>query len=193
VSAPFAFVILAASTGGLAAIAEVLSHLPGGFAAAVAIVLHRAPLRHDPLPAILSRATALPVTSATGGQLIVPGTAYVAPASAHLYVDASRSFALVGGKRFRSARCSADPLLTSAAEVFGPQVIAVILTGRGRDGTAGAAVVKHAGGIVIAQDLATAAAPQMPQAARAGGVVDSTLPLSRIGPRILELVGSGLR
>jgi two-component system chemotaxis response regulator CheB len=86
---------------------------------------------------------------------------------------------------------SADPLLISASEVFGSHVIAVVLTGMGRDGAAGAAAVWHAGGVVIAEDVRTARAPSMPAAAIATGAVASTLPLDRIGPHLLELVAAG--
>ena len=86
-------------------------------------------------------------------------------------------------------RPSADLLFESAARSSGA-VIAVVLTGNGMDGAAGAAVVRSAGGLVIAQDQATSAFFGMPHAAIISGVVDFVLPLEEIGPALIDLAGS---
>jgi two-component system chemotaxis response regulator CheB len=183
-----ALVILAASAGGLDAISQLLSELPGDFPAAVAVVLHRA-TRHqaDPLREILHARTALRVTLADTGAAIRPATVYIAPPDSHLRIDAEQRFVSQPGPAFRHVKSSADPLLISAAEAFGPRLVAVILTGKGRDGALGAAAVSYAGGIVLAQEPATASAAGMPEAAIATGAVHSVLPLERIAARLIAL------
>ena len=182
-------VVLAASTGGVAALSAVLAGLPGDLPAAVVVVLHRMERRVDLLVPILARRTPLRVEAAAHGVAIRPATVYVAPAGGHLRVEADATFSLRTGVRFRSVTSAADPLLVSAAERYGAAVIAVILTGTGRDGAAGAAVVRHAGGLVIAQDPATSRARGMPEAAIATRAVHATVPLAEIAARVVGLVG----
>jgi two-component system chemotaxis response regulator CheB len=88
------------------------------------------------------------------------------------------------------ARWSADALLSFAARVYGPRLIAVVLSGRLTGGAAGADAVKREGGRVLVQDPATADAPSMPNAALATGGVDSTLPPDSIGKALVAFCGT---
>jgi two-component system chemotaxis response regulator CheB len=81
----------------------------------------------------------------------------------------------------------ADPLLTSAADVFGSRMIAVVLSGRLNGGAAGVQAVKRRGGRVLAQDPTTAIIPAMPDAALATGCVDFALPPESLGRAIVAL------
>jgi two-component system chemotaxis response regulator CheB len=83
---------------------------------------------------------------------------------------------------------SANPLLESAAGAFGDRTIAVVLTGSGLDATDGVQTVKARGGIVIAQDPASADFDRMPQSAVSTGVVDHVLPLEAIAPALVAIV-----
>jgi hypothetical protein len=86
-----------------------------------------------------------------------------------------------------------DALLSSVADSFGARVIAIVLTGMGRDGAAGAGAVHAAGGTVLVQDEETAEQPAMPRAVVEAGVADRVLPLHDIGRAVLDLViGRGL-
>jgi two-component system chemotaxis response regulator CheB len=80
-----------------------------------------------------------------------------------------------------------DPLFSSAAQVWGSWVLAVILTGMGNDGTRGAVDVVAAGGNVIAQDEATSVVWGMPGSAAQAGLCSAVLPLERIGAKIVRL------
>jgi chemotaxis response regulator CheB len=82
-------------------------------------------------------------------------------------------------------------LLTSASEVLGKRLIAVVLTGSGRDGTDGVQSVHARGGVVIAQDPATVRYSHMPAAAIASGAVTQVLPVEKIGPALIALVREG--
>jgi two-component system chemotaxis response regulator CheB len=184
---PYGLVAIAASAGGIPALQRLLSTLPPAFPAPVAVVLHRTRRQEDLLPLVLGRSSALPVRRVEPGRPKQAGTVYIAPPDAHLIVAPDRRFDLMGGRRIRHVLSSANPLLTTAAEVLGP-VIGVVLTGMGRDATDGVQAVKQAGGVVIAQDEATSEWFSMPQSAIATGAVDYVLPLDRIGAKLVELL-----
>ncbi len=183
----YGLVAIAASAGGITALQTLLSTLPRDLPVPVAVVLHRSRREVDLLPMVLGRSSTLPVRPAEPGKPVQPGTVYVAPADAHLLVGSDRRFELMDGGRIRHVRSSADPLFSSAAHVLGP-VIGVVLTGMGEDGTDGVQAMKRAGGIVIAQDEATAEWFGMPRSAIGTGAVDYVLPLDRIGAKLVELL-----
>ena len=109
-----------------------------------------------------------------------------------MVVTPGRCFASVDGRRIRHVLSSANPLLDSAAGVYGARLIAVVLTGGDSDATDGVQAVKAAGGTVIVQDPATALIGAMPRAAIETGVVDEVLPLEAIGPAVVRLVAERL-
>ena len=187
----FHIVVVAASAGGLDALSRILSQLPSTFPAALAIVQHRASSYPHLLADILRQRTRLGVRDAEDGDEARPGIAYIAPPGIHLVVDARRRFALIDGAKVKHARPSGDLLFTSAAEAFGPRVIALVLTGGDGDGSGGLSVVKEHGGTVISQDEASARDPSMPKAAVATGNVDYILPLASIASKLEGLVLGG--
>jgi len=179
-------VAFVASAGGVQALGEVLGALPPDLDAALIVLLHLLPDHRSHLAAILGRKTELRVKEAEDGDRLEAGCVYVAPPDVHLYVEAGGTLALRDGPAVNHLRPSGDVLLSSLAEVCGGRCLAVVLTGLGRDGTAGAEAVKKAGGRVIAQDAATSEFPAMPQAAIAAGVVDQVLPLDEIAPAVVD-------
>jgi len=181
-------IVIAASLGGPAAIGTILGSFPPDFAAATVLLQHRAPLPGSAWLDVFRRYTRLPVTEITPGTTIRPGVGYLAPPSRHVVVSPDRIFHLRDGQRIRGLLASANPLLDSAAESMGRNVIAVVLTGSGRDATDGVQAVKAHGGYVIAQDHATSRNFEMPASALAAGAVDEMLPVQEIGPRIVSLV-----
>lgn len=181
-------VVIAASAGGVEALGTVLSTLPADLNAAVAIVQHRRPESESRLHEILGRRTQLPVRVASGGEPIAGSTIYIARPDLHLRVERDRRFTYMDGRRVRFVRSSANPLFESAAPIFGNRLIAVVLTGYGKDGTDGVQTVKSHGGIVIAQDRESSTQSEMPDAAVRTGTVDYVLPLDQIGPMIAALV-----
>jgi two-component system chemotaxis response regulator CheB len=143
------------------------------------------------LPEILQKRVKLRVELAGIGTAICPATVYIAPPDSHLRIDPAHRFATEPGPLLWHVRSAADPLLISAAAGFGAALVAVILTGKGRDGALGAAAVRRAGGTVLAQDPATSDAAGMPQAAIATGAVHSVLSLVDIAPRLVTLAARG--
>jgi two-component system, chemotaxis family, protein-glutamate methylesterase/glutaminase len=180
-------VILAASAGGIEAISNILDTLPVGFPTPIAVLQHRSPTVPSVLEKILGRRCKLRVKNAERGERFVPGTVYVAPTAEHLIVGSDHRFYHHDGTRVHHLRSAADPLIRSAAHSLDGKVIAVILTGGGRNGTDGVRDVKALGGTVIAQDPATALHGAMPRAAIATGAVDYVLPLEEIGPMLVWL------
>jgi two-component system chemotaxis response regulator CheB len=179
-------VAIVGSAGGIRAMEEVLGRLPGDLGAAVIIVLHLTPQHRSLLAEILSRKTALAVKQAEDGDDLAPGIVYVAPPDAHLLVTSEGRLRLDHSELVHHVRPSADALLLSIAGEHKGRCLAVILSGTGIDGAAGAAAVKQAGGTVLAQDEATSEHFGMPGAAILAGGVDEVLPVAEIARAVID-------
>jgi two-component system chemotaxis response regulator CheB len=184
-------VAISTSAGGIRALQSVLTSLPASLAAAVLVVQHLLPDRDSHLVEILRWHTRLEVLQARSAQRVDQGVVYVAPPDAHLIVGIDRRVVLSHLPPVHHCRPSGDRLFESLPAAFGRGAVAVVLTGFGRDGAAGAQCVRRAGGTVIVQDPETAQFGDMPRAALREGAVDHILPLDAIGPMVLELVASG--
>jgi chemotaxis response regulator CheB len=180
-------VVIAASAGGINALVEVLSRLPADLPAAVLIVQHLRDDRPTRLHEHLARLSSLPVRLAEDGLPLEAGVVYLAVPGQHLRVEGS-TLVLDRGEPVHYVRPSADVLFASAAQVFGPKVIGVVLSGTGHDGTRGCQEIKGKGGITIAQGEKTSRYFAMPGAAIEADAVDYVLPLGKIAGKIAELV-----
>ncbi len=184
----FDVVAVAASAGGLHALGVVLGGLPAGFPAAVLAVQHLTPGRDSQLADLLRPGCALPVAWAADGDRPRPGAVFLAPPDRHLLLAAGGTLVLSDGPPEHFTRPAADPLFRSVAAARGPRAVAVVLTGADSDGADGAAAVRAAGGVVIAQDPGSAFAPGMPAAAIAAGAASRVLPLGEIAPALVALI-----
>lgn len=180
-------IVMASSAGGIQALQAVLSALPANFPIPIAIVQHRTAALPNRLAEVLGARSSLSVKIAREGEIMAPGTVYLAPPDRHLTVGRDRSVRLIDGRRIRHVHSSANPLFASAAESLGGRVIAVVLTGGDRDATDGVQSVRAAGGVVLAQDEATSEFFAMPQSAINTGCVDSILALPDIAPALVRL------
>jgi two-component system chemotaxis response regulator CheB len=158
----FRIIVIAASAGGIAPLCQIIDALPEDLDAAIFVVVHTAPGRRSFLPEVINRHSSLPARHAVDGQPIEPGQVIVAPPDGHHMVLAGGRVRLVEGPREHNTRPAADPLFRSAAP-YGRRTIGVVLSGLGRDGAAGAAAIKEAGGTIIVQSPATAAFRPMPE------------------------------
>ena len=176
-------VAVAVSTGGPAALADILSHLPADFPSPIVLVQHMPQMFTRFLAERLNAQTALSVAEALDGQAVRPGTVYVAPGDYHLTVQ-KRNGAIVTAldqqPPLHSHRPSADALLRSVANTYGPRGLAVVLTGMGQDGVSGCEAMTNAGGRVIAQDEATSVVWEMAGLVVGAGLADAVLPLGAI-------------
>src|SRR3954452_11334788 len=181
-------VALVSSLGGLDALSRVLKVMPVQLPACVIALQHADPSRASQLARLLDRVGPLPVTEARDGVALAPGQVLVAPSGFHTLVTRDRTVALVRSGERPPNRPSADLLLASLAVAVGPDAIAVVLTGFGHDGAAGATAIKRLGGMLIASSLATSQASSMPEAAIDTGVVDHVLALDDIGAAVARLI-----
>ncbi|AFZ03240.1 chemotaxis protein CheB [Calothrix sp. PCC 6303] len=184
----FRIVAIACSAGGLQAVSKVISALPANFPVPIVIVQHLDPKHRSMMADILSRRTKLQVKQAEQGELMNPGTIYIAPPNYHLLVTSQGSVELTQSEVIHFVRPSADVLFESVANSYESQAIAVILTGTGVDGAVGVREIKEKGGIVIVEDSETSEFDGMPKAAIKTGIVDQVLPLSEIARALITLV-----
>ena len=179
---------IGASAGGVDALIRVVRELPPDLGAAVCIVLHVPSSGRSLLASILNRQTRLPVVDAGEDQLLRAGCVYVAPNDRHLIVSDGH-LRLDRGPKENGVRPSVDVLLRTLAAAYGPRAIAVVLSGALGDGSAGAAAVRNAGGLVVVQDPEDATVASMPESAlRAVGTADAVLRAEAIGPALARLV-----
>ncbi len=182
-----AAIVIAVSTGGPSALAEILPRLADPAFPPIVIVQHMPREFTDHLAARLSKLCQRPVTQAVDGQPLTSGSVVLAPGGMHIEVVDSHHQPRVSfnyGPPENSCRPSADVLFRSAARVFGSETLAMVLTGMGSDGLAGCRDIAAAGGTVIAQDEPTSIVWGMPGQVVRAGLADKVLPLDQIGPTI---------
>jgi two-component system, chemotaxis family, protein-glutamate methylesterase/glutaminase len=179
-------VVIGASAGGIEALRTLVGGLPPDFQTPIAVVLHMPPQAPGVLAEILDRVGPLRATNAVNSERIQPGHIHVAPPDWHLVVEPGK-LRVVKGPRENRFRPAIDPLFRSAAQVYGPAAVGVLLTGSLDDGTAGMWAIKQLGGTTIVQDPAEALFSSMPQSAIDHVQVDHVVPLARIPPLLVEL------
>ena len=187
----FDIVAMVSSAGGLAAVRNILEHLPGDFPAAIVIVQHLDPRHRSLMAGILDHHTPLAVKEAEEGDRLVSGHVWLAPPDRHLLVNSDRSLSLSQSELVHFLRPSGDLLFESVAASYTDRAIAVVLTGTGSDGSMGVRGIKKMGGTVIVQDPQHAEFRGMPEAAIATQLVDFVLPLDDIAGALMTLVGYG--
>jgi two-component system chemotaxis response regulator CheB len=184
----YEIVAIGASTGGPAAILEILRALPSPFPLPILLVLHINEPFGVAFAEWLDGQSKIRVSYARDGDLVsaMAGRVIMAPPESHLVLSAGR-LRLTQDPARHSCRPSIDILFESAAREYGASVIACLLTGMGRDGAAGLLDVRRAGGLTIAQDEATSVVYGMPREAVILGAAERELPLAQIGPALSAL------
>lgn len=180
-------VVIGASAGGMEALQKVVSRLPAGLPASVFVVWHLSPGAKTILASVLTKAGALPASIPEDGDRIEQGRVYVAPNDHHMLIE-SGYIRIARGPKENRFRPAVDPLFRSAAYIYGPRVVGVVLTGALDDGTAGLWTIKLRGGTAIVQDPSDALIRGMPLSALDNVAVDHRVPADRIGELIARLV-----
>ncbi len=189
---PYQAIALGCSTGGPDALSKVLSGLPASLPVPVLIVQHMPPVFTRLLAQRLDMTCPLRVTEAVEGDEVVPGRVLIAPGGSHLEVRRRGTSVVV---RLSDAppenfcRPAVDVLFRTAVNVYADRLLAVVLTGMGRDGEKGARLVRTAGGEVIVQDEATSVVWGMPGAVTNAGLADKVVPLTRVPAEVLTALG----
>lgn len=186
-------VVIGTSTGGPKALNFVLPRFDPGFPVPIVVVQHMPPDYTGMMARRMNEVCQLPVVEAVDGQGIVPGTIYLAPGGRHLKIESSlRSNAFVAkltdDAPENSCRPAVDYTLRSAVEVCGGDILAVIMTGMGKDGRKSCEQAKNLGGTIFTQDAATSAVYGMPKAIVDAGLSDRELPLAKIAAAITRHV-----
>jgi two-component system chemotaxis response regulator CheB len=185
-----AIVVVGISTGGPQALKLFIPRLPADLAVPIAVVLHM-PVGYTELYARkLNEQSALTVVEAEDAQLVTPGVVYIAPAGRHLSFQRNAAGVVVTHLDVRPLdtpyRPSADVLFQSAAAVYGPRVLGVVMTGMGSDGKEGAAWIKAKGGAVMTEAEASCVVYGMPRSVVEAGLSDEEVPLELMAEAILE-------
>ena len=187
-------VLIGTSTGGPKALHEVIPRLPAITNAAILIVQHMPPGFTRSLAERLDALSQITVKEAEHGEKIVPGYAYIAPGDYHLTVSRPASglrdlyITLTKDPPRGGHRPSVEPMLESAAQHFWSDMICVIMTGMGNDGSRGVRLIKERGGKVIAEHQSSCIVYGMPKAAVETGCVDKITMLKDISSEIFRML-----
>ena len=179
-------IAIGASTGGPAALNQVLSALPADFLIAILVVQHISFGFVEGLAGWLDAACKLSVKVAEHGERIQPGVVYIAPDERHMEVGYGR-IRLRQGDLVNGHRPSATVLFESVAKAYGPAAMGVILTGMGSDGAVGMKALRETGAITIAQNEESCVVFGMPKEAIALGAVRHIVPLEKMGRTMMAL------
>jgi two-component system, chemotaxis family, CheB/CheR fusion protein len=156
-------VAVGSSAGGIGALSGLVSSLPDDFDAPIVVAQHLDPNRESHLKEILARKSPLPVKTVTEHEPLQAGVVFVVPSNRHVNITDSE-IDLSSEPSSGQPMPSINLLMETAARVFGENLIAIVLSGTGTDGTEGARTVSQAGGTVIIQDPETAEFGEMPLA-----------------------------
>ena len=184
-------VAIGTSTGGPNALTALIPRLPADFPVPIVIVQHMPPLFTRLLAERLSGLGRLKVQEGKEGETLRPGHVWIAPGDHHMTVTRKgREFVLGVNEDApeNSCRPAVDVLFRSVAQCYGVNVLAVVLTGMGADGTRGSAVIRQAGGQVIVQDEASSVVWGMPGSVVAAQLADQIYPLDGIGSEMVRRV-----
>jgi two-component system chemotaxis response regulator CheB len=190
---PLRALALGASTGGIHALGRFFAALPRRIGAPILVTQHLPPAFMPVFARQLEHAAGRPAEVAEEGTRLRDDVILVAPGHAHMTVRERAGqvrVALDTAPLETNCLPAVDPMFASLAEVFGAGVTAVVLTGMGRDGLAGARKVVAAGGGVLAQDEESSAVWGMPRAVVLGGCASAVLAPEALAQRIAGEVGA---
>lgn len=187
---PTRLVVVGTSTGGPRALFDVIPRLPQDLQAGVLIVQHMPPGFTRSLASRLNDVSSLEVREAEDGAPIALGQALLAPGDFHMVVKRDGRVSLEKSPPLHGVRPAVDVTMESAATVFRQKTVAVVLTGMGRDGTAGALSIHRAGGTVLAEDESTCVVYGMPRSAFEAGAVDRVVRLDQVADAIVHAVSA---
>ncbi|MFQ5659261.1 MAG: chemotaxis response regulator protein-glutamate methylesterase [Gammaproteobacteria bacterium] len=183
----FGLAVIGASTGGPVALEQLLKRLPSTFAMPVLLVQHMPSTFTLAFAERLDRLCAVEIKEAEHGDRLEAGRVYIAPGGKQTYVRKNGSGACIEIGEAPSQvtyRPCVDITFNSVANSVRQKVLAIVLTGMGSDGCAGASLLKQKGATIWAQDEASCVVYGMPMAIAKANLADSILPLDEIGQRL---------
>ncbi len=180
-------IVIGASTGGPMCLRRIIREIPAGFPVPIALVQHIGDEFVPGLAEWLGQNASVPVVLARNGEPVRPGTVVVAPGGVHIRLEPGHVVRFDRGPRLHHCKPAVDVLFHSAAKAFRSRVVAVLLTGMGRDGADGMRAIKQGRGLTIAQDEESSTVYGMPGAAVELGAVDQIMAPAEIGQWLAEL------
>jgi two-component system chemotaxis response regulator CheB len=162
---PDRLLVIGGSAGSLQIILSALSAIGDDFPMPVLVVIHRNGIFESNLEELFYSRTAMVTKEVEEKDQPMAGTVYLCPADYHVLFEKDHSFSLDYSERVHFSRPSIDVTFRSAADVYGPGVIGLLLSGGNADGAEGLAYMQERGGRTIVQDPLTADVPYMPQQA----------------------------
>jgi len=187
---------IAVSTGGPSALMDLIPRFPKDFPVPIVIVQHMPATFTTLLAERLALKSRIRVAEGRAGQTLAAGCALIAPGDFHMAVARdghSIRLRLHQEPPENSCRPAADVLFRSVASVYGSHVLAVVMTGMGRDGFVGCERIREAGGQIIVQDEQSSVVWGMPSFVVSAGLADQILSLTALGPEIIRKVGNHRR
>ncbi len=185
-------IAIGASTGGPPALQNIFSAFTDKLPIAVVVSQHMPAGFTRAFADRLDRSTAMEVREAKDGDLVMPGRILIAPGGKNMVFKAANGEVVakvVDPSPEDRYIPSVDAMFISLAEIYGPKLVAVVLTGMGNDGSRGVRAVKSAGGQVLAEAEDSAVVFGMPREAIATGLVDKIAPLDRMAREIVLRCG----
>jgi two-component system, chemotaxis family, protein-glutamate methylesterase/glutaminase len=182
-------VLIACSTGGPRALADLLPKLPASVGDGVLVVQHMPRGFTAPLAERLNRASSLRVSEAVDNERVESSRVLVAPGGHHMRIVSPGVISLSDTPAIGGLRPRADITISDAAAVFGDRLLLVVLTGMGSDGLEGAAAVREAGGRILVEAASSCVVHGMPRVIADAGLADAELDLSALPAAILAEAG----
>lgn len=186
---PDKLLVIGGSAGSLQVILALLAAIGEDFPMPVLIVLHRNGGFESSLEDLFSSRTRLPIREVEEKDPLRAGTVYLCPADYHVLLEKDHSFSLDYSERVHFSRPSIDVTFRSAADIFGPGLICLLLSGGNADGAEGMQYAKERGGLTVVQEPATADVPYMPQQVINRMKVDFIVPTDEIPAFVRQLGG----
>lgn len=189
-TSPSYIVGIGASSGGLDSLERVFGAFPPDSGMALVVVQHLPPERRGAMADLISRHTEMPVVVATDQRTVVANTVYLVPPSHNL--ELSDGKLVLTPRMDRSLdvpNFAIDQFFVSLAIDAAERAVGVVLSGTGSDGAHGAAAIRSAGGVVLAEDPTTAKFADMPQAAIDTGAVSRVCQANALAGELLRHVG----
>lgn len=180
-------IVVGGSAGAVQALSRILPALPADFPRALLIVVHVPPDRDNALVPLYQSKCQVEVKEAEDKEPVRPGVVYFAPSDYHLLVETNGSVSLSSDEHVNMSRPAIDVLFETAADAFGPELTAIVLTGANHDGASGAKAVAAAGGSVVVQRPEGAYAVAMPTAALAACPGATQLSIDEIASYLVSL------
>ena len=178
--------VIACSTGGPKALAELIPALPANLGCGIVIVQHMPAGFTGSLAERLDRASKLGVREAKTGDRLTPGVALLAPGGYHLHLTGDGGVRVTDEPEIGGLRPRADITIADAAAVYRNRLVLAVLTGMGKDGLEGARDVRRLGGRILVEDESTCTVYGMPRSISEAHLADVELPLDALAAAIVE-------